>query len=102
MARRPGPKPAVEPGKHKRVALYAEITPEARRQLETLVRIGRHGREPGGWSVLLCDDGVVIRDYPCRDQHHAEAVAEVLRRQHRGPAPDTAARRPGARSMLHA
>ena len=59
MVRRLGPEPAAEPAKRKRVALYAEITPEARRQLETLVRIGRHGREPGGWSVLLCDDGVV-------------------------------------------
>ena len=36
MAREPGPEPAAEPGKRKRVALYAEITPEARRQLRIL------------------------------------------------------------------
>ena len=36
MARQPGPEPAAEPGKRKRVALYAEITPEARRQLRIL------------------------------------------------------------------
>ncbi len=72
------------------------------RIVETVVRIGRHGREPGGWSVLLCDGGVVIRDYPCRDQRHAEAVAEVLRQRHRVPAPDTAARRPTTQSVLHA
>ena len=36
MARRPAPEPAAEPAKRKRVALYAEITPEARRQLRVL------------------------------------------------------------------
>ena len=36
VARRPGPEPAAEPVKRKRVALYAEITPEARRQLRIL------------------------------------------------------------------
>jgi hypothetical protein len=36
MARRPGPEPATELAKRKRVALYAEITPEARRQLRIL------------------------------------------------------------------
>ena len=72
------------------------------RIVETVVRVGRHGPEPGGWSVLLCDGGVVIRDYPCRDRRHAEAVAEVLRRRHRVPAPDVATRRLGARSVLHA
>ncbi len=36
MAREPGPEPAAEPGTRKRVALYAEITPEARRQLRIL------------------------------------------------------------------
>ncbi len=41
------------------------------RIVETVVRVGRHGPEPGGWRVLLCDGGVVIRDYPCRDQRRA-------------------------------
>ena len=36
MARQPSPEPAAEPVKRKRVALYAEITPEARRQLRVL------------------------------------------------------------------
>ena len=36
MAKRPGPEPAAEPAKRKRVALYAEITPEAQRQLRIL------------------------------------------------------------------
>ncbi len=36
MAGRPGPEPATEPAKCKRVALYAEITSEARRQLRIL------------------------------------------------------------------
>ena len=36
MAKRPGPEPVAEPAKRKRVALYAEITPEARRQLRIL------------------------------------------------------------------
>jgi hypothetical protein len=36
MARRPSPEPTAEPAKRKRVALYAEITPEARRQLRIL------------------------------------------------------------------
>ena len=70
--------------------------------VETVVHVGRHGPEPGGWSVLLCDGGVVIRDYPCRDQRHAEAVAEVLRRQHGVLAPDTVAGRPTTRNVLHA
>ena len=72
------------------------------RIVEMLVRFDQYDREPGGWSVLLCDGGVVIRDYPCRDQRHAEAVAEVLRQRHRVPAPDTAARRPTTQSVLHA
>ena len=72
------------------------------RTVETVVRVGRHGPEPGGWSVLLCDGGVVIRDYPCRDHRHAEAVAEVLRRQHRLPNPGPAVSRSGVRSVLHA
>ena len=36
MARQPDPELAAEPVKRKRVALYAEITPEARRQLRIL------------------------------------------------------------------
>ena len=72
------------------------------RIVETLVRVGRYGREPGGWSVLLCDSGVVVRDYPCRDPRHAEAVAEVLRQQHRLRALGTTPREPRARGMLHA
>ena len=36
IAKRPSPEPAAEPAKRKRVALYAEITPEARRQLRIL------------------------------------------------------------------
>ena len=72
------------------------------RTVETVVRVGRHGPEPGGWSVLLCDGGVMIRDYPCHDQRHAEAVAEVLRRQHRLPTPSPTLSRSGARSLLHA
>ncbi len=36
MARQPSQEPAAEPAKRKRVALYAEITPEARRQLRIL------------------------------------------------------------------
>ena len=36
MVRQPGPEPAAEPAKRKRVALHAEITPEARRQLRVL------------------------------------------------------------------
>ena len=72
------------------------------RIVETLVRLGHHGREPGGWSVLLCADSVVVRDYPCRDRGHAEAVADALRRRHRLQAPDTAAREPKTQIMLHA
>ncbi len=36
MAKQPGPEAAAEPGKRKRVAFYAEITSEARRQLRIL------------------------------------------------------------------
>ena len=36
MARQPGPEAASDTPKRKRVALYAEITPEARRQLRIL------------------------------------------------------------------
>ena len=36
MARRPGPEAAGDAPKRKRVALYAEITSEARRQLRIL------------------------------------------------------------------
>jgi hypothetical protein len=36
MARQPDPEPAAESARRKRVALYAEITPEARRQLRIL------------------------------------------------------------------
>ena len=72
------------------------------RIVETLVRLGHHGREPGGWSILLIADSVVVRDYPCRDRGHAEAVADALRRQHRLRAPDAAARLPEARVMLNA
>jgi hypothetical protein len=56
------------------------------RMVEMLVRFGRHDPEPGGWRVLLLDRGVVVRDYPCRDQRHAEALAEALRREYRLPA----------------
>jgi hypothetical protein len=45
---------------------------------------------------------VVVRDYPCRDLRHAEAVAEVLRQQHRLRALGTTPREPRARGMLHA
>ncbi len=73
------------------------------RVVETLVRVGRHGREAGGWSVLLCDGGVVVREYPCRDHCHAEAVADVLRQQHRLRIPDVAAKGPKRpRAVLHA
>ncbi len=56
------------------------------RIVEMLVRFDRHSRELDGWSVLLCDGDVVVRDYPCRDQRHAEALAEALRREHQLPA----------------
>ena len=46
---------------------------------ESLVRVGRSGFESGGWSVLICRDGVVVREYRCRDARHAEAVAASLR-----------------------
>jgi hypothetical protein len=36
LAKRPSPEPAGEPPKRKRVALCADITPEARRQLRIL------------------------------------------------------------------
>ena len=36
MVRQSSPEPAAEPAKRKRVALYAEITPEVRRQLRIL------------------------------------------------------------------
>ncbi len=45
------------------------------RIVEILVRVSRHGPEPGGWSVLLCDGGVVLRDYPCHDHSHTETVS---------------------------
>ena len=72
------------------------------RIVETLVRLGRYGREPGDWSVLLIADSVVVRDYPCRDRDHAEAVADALRRRHRLRTPDAAARPSEARVMLNA
>ncbi|MDQ3921687.1 MAG: hypothetical protein M3248_04965 [Actinomycetota bacterium] len=47
---------------------------------ENLVRFSRSSFEPGGWAVLVSRDGVVVREYRCRDARHAEAVAAVLRR----------------------
>ena len=51
---------------------------------ENLVRVSRSGFEPGGWSVLICVEGVVRREYRCRDARHAEAVAAGLRGFHQG------------------
>ena len=50
------------------------------RIVESLVRVGRSGFEPGGWSILICVEGVVRRECRCRDARHAEAVAASLRR----------------------
>ena len=57
---------------------------------ETLLRDGPEGRSPGGWHVLVRLDGVAVREWRCRDQRHAEALAEQLRFERwlmaRGPA----------------
>ena len=47
---------------------------------ENLVCVSRSGFESGGWAVLICREGVVVREYRCRDARHAEAVAASLRR----------------------
>ncbi len=47
---------------------------------ESLVRVGCSGFEPGGWSVLIYREGVVVREYRCRDFNHARAVATSMRR----------------------
>ena len=49
------------------------------RPTQTLLRDGPDGRRSGGWSVLVRLNGVVIREWRCRDQRQAEALAEQLR-----------------------
>ena len=54
------------------------------RIVENLVRVSRSGFETGGWSVLICVEGVVRREYRCRDARQAEAIAASLRGSHAG------------------
>ena len=53
------------------------------RATETLLRDGPDGRRPGGWRILVRRNGVVVREWRCRDQRHAEALADQLRFERR-------------------
>ena len=60
------------------------------RSTQTLLRDGPDGRMSGGWSVLVRRNGVVVREWQCRDQRQAEALADQLRLECRLAARDPA------------